>query len=163
MANKAVLDAKKEIVSEIADKVKDSASIIFFDYRGLTVAEVTELRNLLKKSNSDIKIYKNTLTKIALDNLKINIDNCLTGPNAISFSKDAIEPIKIISNYAKTHKALSVKGGIVDGEVTSIDKLEVLATIPSREVLLTMLAGGMIGIVRDLSVCLQLYSEQKNE
>lgn len=163
MANKEVLEAKKTVVSEISDKVKDSASVIFFDYRGLTVAEVTELRNLLRNAGSDVKVYKNTLTKIALDGLKISIDNCLTGPNAMSFSKDVIEPIKIIANYAKNHKALEIKGGIVDGEVSDTEKLAKLATIPSREALLTMLAGGMIGIARDLSICLHLYSEQKTE
>jgi large subunit ribosomal protein L10 len=163
MASNKILDVKKEVVSEIKDKVSDSASVIFFDYRGLSVAETTELRNKLRQSNSDIKIYKNTLVKRALDNLNLNVGNVLEGPNAISLSKDVIEPIKVLTNYAKDHTALSIKGGIVDGNVSSVEELAKLATIPSREGLLTMLAGGMIGIAKDLSICLQLYSEQKTE
>jgi large subunit ribosomal protein L10 len=163
MASNKILDVKKEVVSEIKDKVSDSASVIFFDYRGLSVAETTELRNKLRQSNSDIKIYKNTLVKRALDNLNLNVGNVLEGPNAISLSKDVIEPIKVLTNYAKDHTALSIKGGIIDGNVSSIEELAKLATIPSREGLLTMLAGGMIGIAKDLSICLQLYSEQKSE
>jgi large subunit ribosomal protein L10 len=163
MASNKILDVKKEVVSEIKDKVSDSASVIFFDYRGLSVAETTELRNKLRQSNSDIKIYKNTLVKRALDSLNLNVGNVLEGPNAISLSKDVIEPIKVLTNYAKDHTALSIKGGIIDGNVSSIEELAKLATIPSREGLLTMLAGGMIGIAKDLSICLQLYSEQKSE
>jgi large subunit ribosomal protein L10 len=163
MASNKILDVKKEVVSEIKDKVSDSASVIFFDYRGLSVAETTELRNKLRQSNSDIKIYKNTMVKRALDSLNLNVGNVLEGPNAISLSKDVIEPIKVLTNYAKDHTALSIKGGIIDGNVSSIEELAKLATIPSREGLLTMLAGGMIGIAKDLSICLQLYSEQKTE
>ena len=163
MASEKVLETKKQTVSEIKEKVSDASSVIFFDYRGLTVAETTELRSKLRASNSDVKIYKNTLVKKALDELKFNMDEVLKGPNAISLSKDIVEPIKILANYAKEHKALEVKGGIVDGKISSLTELAKLATVPSREGLLTMLAGGMLAIVKDLSICLQLYSEQKNE
>ncbi|MDD2469733.1 MAG: 50S ribosomal protein L10 [Bacilli bacterium] len=163
MASEKVLETKKQTVSEIKEKVSDASSVIFFDYRGLTVAETTELRSKLRASNSDVKIYKNTLVKKALDELKFNMDEVLKGPNAISLSKDIVEPIKILANYAKEHKALEIKGGIVDGKISSLTELAKLATVPSREGLLTMLAGGMLAIVKDLSICLQLYSEQKNE
>jgi large subunit ribosomal protein L10 len=163
MANNKILDAKKEVVSEIKDRVDSSSSVVFFDYRGLTVAETMELRNKLKTSNTDVKIYKNTLVKRALDTLGLNLGDVLEGPNAITLSEDAIEPVKVLTNYAKEHKALEIKGGIIDGKVSSIEELAKLATIPSREGLLTMLAGGMIGIARDLSICLHLYSEQKTE
>jgi len=163
MASNKILDTKKEVVSEIKDKVSNSSSVIFFDYRGLTVAETMELRKKLRESNSDIKVYKNTLVKRALDNLNLDLGEVLEGPNAMSLSTDVIEPIKIITNYAKEHKALEIKGGIIDGSVSSLEELAKLATIPSREGLLTMLAGGMIGIAKDLSICLHLYSEQKSE
>lgn len=163
MASNKILDTKKEVVTEIKDKVSNSSSVIFFDYRGLSVAETMELRKKLKESNSDIKIYKNTLVKRALDNLNLDLGEVLEGPNAMSLSTDVIEPIKIITNYAKEHKALEIKGGIIDGSVSSLEELAKLATIPSREGLLTMLAGGMIGIAKDLSICLHLYSEQKSE
>ena len=163
MGNLNTLDMKKKIVSEITDKIKESESIIFFDYRGLTVGEVTELRSKLKEIGTDVKIYKNSLTKRALEDLNLDIDDNLIGPNAISFSKDVVEPIKLISNYAKEHKKLEIKVGIIEGKVSSVETISKLSTIPSREGLLTMLAGGMIGIVKDLSICLHLFSEQKSE
>ena len=163
MASEKVMDAKKQIVSEIENKLKDSASAIFFDYRGLTAAETVELRSKLKASNTEVKIYKNTLTKRALDNLELNLDDIIVGPNAMTLSENVIEPIKVLTDYAKNHKALEIKGGIIDGKISTIEEIAKLATIPSREGLLTMLAGGLIGVARDLSICLHLYSEQKSE
>ena len=162
MANQKVLEKKITIVSEISDKVKDSSSVIFFDYRGLTDEEVTEVRKRLRASNSDKKIYKNTLTTRALDELKRTMEECVVGPNAMVFSRDIVAPIKVLTEYAKDHELLTIKGGIVDGKVSTLETLSKLATLPSRETLLTMLAGGMIGIAKDLSVALHLYSEQKN-
>jgi large subunit ribosomal protein L10 len=161
MANQERLEMKKAVVSEITDKIKDSSSVVFFDYRGLTDEELTELRRKLKDNETDMKVYKNTLTKRALDNLQLVMEECVQGPSAVAFSKDAIAPIKILTDYAKDHVALSIKGGIVDGKASTMDVLSKLATIPSREGLLTMLAGGMIGIARDLSIALNLYAEQK--
>ena len=108
-----------------------------------------------------MNVYKNTLTKRALDSLNISMDECVLGPSALVYSTDAVAPIKTVTNFAKEHSALSVKGGIVDGKVSSLEELAQLATIPSRDGLLTMLAGGMIGIVKDLSIALNLYAEQK--
>lgn len=161
MANKAVLEKKANVVDEIISKVKESSGVVFVDYRGLTDEELTALRKKLRENNSNIKIYKNTLTKRALDELKISLDDCVVGPSAMVYSNDEVSPIKVITNFSKEHEALSVKGGIIDGKVTSLSELSKLATIPSREGLLTMLAGGMIGLVRDLSIALDLYSKQK--
>lgn len=163
MANQKIIDNKSQIVDEITDVAKSSASFILFDYRGLTAEETTELRRLLRESDSSYKVWKNTLTKRALNSLEYNLDEALEGPSAIAFSSDAIAPIKALSNFAKEHPALEIKGGIVDGNVTSLDEIKALSTIPSREGLLTMLAGGLIGTVRDLSIALNLLSEQKSE
>ena len=101
MASEKILNEKKQIVSEIVDKIKNSESVIIFAYQGLTVSELTELRNKLKEVNSEVKIYKNTMLKLACDELNINIDNFLEGPNAILFGTDWLEPIKILlSNEA---------------------------------------------------------------
>jgi large subunit ribosomal protein L10 len=162
MANQAKLEMKKNVVSEITNKFQDSSSVIFFDYRGLSDEELTELRRKLKDSATEMKVYKNTLTKRALDNMQLVMEECVQGPSAVAFSKDVIAPIKILSDYAKEHVALSIKGGIVDGKASTIDAIAKLATIPSREGLLTMLAGGMIGIARDLSIALNMYADQKN-
>lgn len=163
MANQKIIDNKSQVVDEITEVAKSSASFILFDYRGLTAEETTELRRLLRESDSSYKVWKNTLTKRALNSLEYNLDEALEGPSAIAFSSDAIAPIKALSNFAKEHPALEIKGGIVDGNVTSLDEIKALSTIPSREGLLTMLTGGLIGTVRDLSIALNLLSEQKSE
>ena len=161
MANKLIIEKKAQTVEEIASKIKDSAGVVFVDYRGLTDEEITSLRRNLRKNSADMKVYKNTLTKRALDSLNISMDECVLGPSALVYSTDAVAPIKTVTNFAKEHSALSEKGGIVDGKVSSLEELAQLATIPSRDGLLTMLAGGMIGIVKDLSIALNLYAEQK--
>lgn len=161
MANKLILEKKAQVVEEITSKLKNSAGVVFVDYRGLTDEEITSLRRTLRENNADVKVYKNTLTKRALDSLNISLDECVEGPSALVYSEDAVAPIKVVTNFAKDHEALSVKGGLVDGKVSSLEELAKLATIPSRDGLLTMLAGGMIGIARDLSIALNLYAEQK--
>ncbi len=158
MANQKILDQKQEIINEIADKVKNSNSVVFFEYQGLTVTETNELRRKLKEAGSEYKVYKNTLATRALNDLKIDVGT-LEGPKAIAFSSDAVAPIKVLADFAKNHPALELKVGIVDGNVTDINGLKALSTIPSREGLLTMLAGGMIATVKDLAICLDLYSK----
>ncbi len=159
MANQKIIEQKKQVVEEIANKMKESASYIFFEYRGLTVPETNELRKKLRESESEFKIYKNTLSKRALESLNIDLSDQLNGPKAIAFGKDAIAPIKTLSEFAKEHNQLEIKVGVIDGEITDIETLNKLATIPSREGLLTMLAGGLMGVVKDLSICLDLYSQ----
>lgn len=158
MANQKILDKKQTIIDEIAEKVKSSSSVVFFEYQGLTVQETNELRRKLKEANSEYKVYKNTLATRALRDLKIDIGT-LEGPKAVAFSMDAVAPIKVLSDFAKKHQALELKVGIVDGSVADINMLRDLSNIPSREGLLTMLAGGMIATVKDLSICLDLYSQ----
>lgn len=161
MANKLILEKKSMVVNEITDKLKENSGVVFIDYRGLTDEEVTSLRKNLRKNGADMKVYKNTLTKRALDSLNLSLDECVEGPSALVYSTDAVSPIKIVTNFAKDHQALSVKGGIIDGKVSTLEELSKLATIPSRDGLLTMLAGGMIAIAKDLSIALNLYAEQK--
>ena len=159
MASEKILNEKKIVVNEIVDNIKNSESVILFQYQGLTVAEISELRNQLKEVDSSIKIYKNTLLKRALDELNINMDDFLDGPNAILFGKSLLEPIKIISEYAKKHDKLDIRVGIISGDVASLDIIKEYSNIPSREGLLTMLAGGMIQYVKDLAVGLNMYAE----
>ena len=163
MANAKILEAKQTVIDEITDVAKNSASFILFDYRGLTAEEVTELRRSLRDNGAQYKVWKNTLTKRALDGLNFNLDDCLNGPSAMAYSDDSVAPIKVLSDFAKEHKALEIKGGIVDGEVASLDTIKQLATLPSREGLLTMLASGLIGTVRDLSIALNMLSEEKEK
>ena len=163
MANAKIIEQKKAVVKEIKDKFDNAKSVVLFDARGLKVSEVNELRRKLRESDSDYKVYKNTLTKRAVEETDYDLASYLEGPTAISFSSDELAPVKIISEFAKNHDALELKAGIVEGKVASIDELNEYAKIPSREGLLTMLAGGMIATVRDLSICLDLYSKEKEE
>ena len=161
MANVKILAKKQEVIDEIKDCITKSKGVVLFDYRGITDAEAKELRRTLRKNGADYKVYKNTLMARALNDLNINISDSLVGPSALAFSEDQISPIKVLSDFAKNHSAIVLKVGIVDNEITNKEKLASLATIPSRDGLLTMLAGGMIGIVKDLSICLDLYSKEK--
>ena len=160
MASEKILNEKKIIVSEIIDNIKNSESVILFQYQGLTVAEMSELRNKLNEVGSNIKIYKNTLLKRALSDINVNMDEFLEGPNAVLFGKTLLEPIKVIAEFAKAHEKLSIRVGIISGDVASLETINEYASIPSREGLLTMLAGGMIQYVKDLSISLNLYAEQ---
>ena len=161
MASERILNEKKQVVSEIVDKIKNNESVILFQYQGLTVEELTLLRTELKKVDAEFKIYKNTMLKLACDELKIDINDFLEGPNAILFGTDLLEPIKVISEFAKKHDKLEIRVGILSGSVSDVNVIKEYASIPSREGLLTMLASGMIQYVRDLSIALNLYAEQK--
>ncbi|MDD2181470.1 MAG: 50S ribosomal protein L10 [Bacilli bacterium] len=160
MANQKVLEKKQEIIEEISQNLSESQSVVFFEYDGLTVVELTELRRTLRENDSEFKVYKNTLAKRALKDLKIDLSDHLVGQKAMAFGKDAVAPIKVLSDFSKKHKSLEMKVGIVEGNITNIDALTKLAKIPSREGLLTMVAAGMMGTIRNLSICLDLYSQK---
>ena len=163
MASTENLKAKNEIVNEITESIKNSEAVILFTYQGLTVSDLSELRRELRNSQSELKVYKNTLTKRALDSLNINLDEFLEGPNAIIFGKDLLEPIKAISKFAKAHSNVEIRVGIISEAVADVNVINEYAAIPSMEGLLTMLAGGMIEHVRNLSIGLNLYAEQLEE
>ncbi len=163
MASEAILKQKQAVIDEIKERVQNAKTIVLFDYRGITDSEAKELRVKLRETNSDYKVYKNTLMARAFNDLNIDLNESLNGPSAFAFGEDQIAPIKVLSEFAKNHPALVLKVGIVDGEKADQAKLAEYATIPSREGLLTMLAGGMMAIPRDLAIALDLYSQQKEE
>ena len=159
MANQKILDKKQEIIDEIAEKTKSATATVLFEYQGLTVDETNELRRTLKESDSEFKIYKNTLVKRAFDTLKIDLNDDLKGPKAMAFGTDAVAPVKVLYDFAKKHPALVVKVGLIDGEKTDEAKLKELSKLPSRDGLLTMLASGLIYPLKSLSICLDLYRQ----
>ena len=160
MASTKILDTKKAIVSEITDKLKNSESVILFEYQGLTVSEVSELRKALRETNAEVKVYKNTLLKRALDDMNLNLDSFLEGPNAVMFGKNLLEPIKAISEFAKDHDKMKIRVGIINGQTADLTVIKEYASIPSYEGLLTMLAAGMMEHVRNLAIGLNLYAEK---
>ena len=163
MASTKIIQEKQNVVEEITKKLDDSKSVILFSYQGLSVADIADLRKELRNNDSEVKIYKNTLLKRALDNKNINLDSFLEGPNAIIFGKSVLEPIKVISKFKKDHDAVSIQTGVIEGEVVTVDTINEYAAIPSMEGLLTMLAGGMIEHVKNLSIGLNLYAEKLGE
>ena len=163
MASAKILEQKQDIVSEIDSKLKNSKSVVLFSYQGLSVADIAELRRELRKVDSEVKIYKNTLVKRAMDDNNYDVDAFLEGPNAIVFGKEILEPIKVLSEFNKNHNQVEVRTGIVDGEVVSLDTIKEYASIPSMEGLLTMLAGGMIEHLKNLSIGLNLYADKLSE
>lgn len=160
MASTKILEQKKQVVDEIVGKLKSSESVIIFQYQGMTVEELSDLRRQLKEVDSEVKVYKNTLLKRAADQININLDEFLEGPNAILFGKELLEPIKIVSEFAKKHNKLDIRVGVISGDVADLATIKEYAEIPSREGLLTMLVGGMMQYVKDLAIGLNLYAEQ---
>jgi large subunit ribosomal protein L10 len=139
------LEAKQAVVKELQQKLSDADMVIFTDYRGLNVSEISELRAKLKATGADYKVYKNTMTRFALKNEEM--DDVLPqaiGPNALLFAyRDPVEPAKILFDFLKTHKNLEVKGGLLQGKVVSTDDVRALSTLPPREVLIAKVLGGI--------------------
>ena len=163
MASKEILKQKENTVNEIANKLDSSKTFLLLNYQGLTVAEFAELRRSLREVNSDVKVYKNTLMNIALNQKNIKLNDYMEGHNDYLFDDSIIEPIKVISKFAKEHPALEIRVGRIDNEVVGKDIIAEYATIPSMEGLLTMFAGGLMEHVRNLSIGLNLYAEKLEE
>ncbi len=159
MASSKVLESKKEIVREILDQLKKSESVILFQYQGLTVSEISDLRKKLREAGAVVRVYKNTLLKRALDEQNISLDGFLEGPNAILFGENLLEPIKVLSDFAKDHEKLTIRVGIISGNVADLATIKDYASIPSYEGLLTMLCRGMMEHVNKLAIGLNQYAE----
>ncbi|PGS52825.1 50S ribosomal protein L10 [Bacillus sp. AFS041924] len=161
----AVLEAKKQVVSEVAAKLRESKSTIVVDYRGLNVAEVTELRKQLREAGVEFKVYKNTLTRRAAEEAGLaDLNESLTGPNAIAFStEDVIAPAKVINDFAKKHEALEIKAGVIEGNVATVEEVKALAELPSREGLLSMLLSVLQAPIRNFALATKAVAEQKEE
>lgn len=163
--NSAVIEQKKQVVDEIAEKLKTSKSTVVVDYRGLNVAEVTELRKQLREAGVDFKVYKNTMSRRAAEAAELaGLNDALTGPNAIAFSyEDVVAPAKIINDFAKKHEALEIKAGVIEGNLASVEDVKALAELPSREGLLSMLLSVLQAPIRNLALAAKAVADQKEE
>jgi large subunit ribosomal protein L10 len=161
----SIIELKQQIVSEISDKLKNSVSTVVVDYRGLSVAEVTELRKQLREAGVEFKVYKNSMTRRAAEvNGLGELNAALTGPNAIAFStEDVVAPAKILNDFAKKHEALELKAGVIEGNVATADEIKALADLPSREGLLSMLLSVLQAPIRNLALVTKAVAEQKEE
>ena len=163
MASAKIIEGKQNIVDEITSKIDSSESVLVVEYQGTNVADMSALRGKLRDNKGELKIYKNTLATRALDSKKLKFDEPLEGANALVFGESLLEPIKAITDFAKEHETIKVKAGIINGEIVGLDTIKEYASIPSMEGLLTMLAGGMIEHVKNLSIGLNLYAEKLGE
>lgn len=165
MANEKVLQEKAQLVAELADKMKESAATVVTDYRGLTVAQVTELRKQLREAGIEYRVLKNTLLRRATAIAELTeLDEHLTGPTAVAFSKeDVVAPAKVISEFAKNHDALKVKAGIVEGKVVGVDEIKALANLPSREGLLSMLLSVLQAPMRNFALAVKAVADKQEE
>ena len=163
MASEKNISLKKNVVKEIEDKIKSNETVIIFSYQGLTVSDISNLRKELKPIDAEVKVYKNTLLKRALDNAKVDLTDFMEGPNAILFGKSLLEPIKVLAKFADTHDALDIRVGILSGNVADLKVIKEYASIPSREGLLTMFASGLLQYLKEFAIGLNMISEQKEE
>lgn len=143
---------KEAVVSELQEKFSKAQSVIVADYRGLNVAEVTELRKKLREAGVEYKVVKNTLTSRAAKAANIDgLDQFLSGPTALAFGfTDVVAPAKILADFAKDHKKLELKGGVLEGKIIDLTAVKELASLPSREALLGQVAGLLQAPIRGL-------------
>lgn len=163
MASEAILKQKEEEVSKLAEKFKSCNLILLTDYRGITVDSVTALRNTLRDTNSEYKVIKNNIVRRALEtNGESSLNEVLEGPTAVITTEgEYLDPLKAIYNFSKDNDFYKIKGGIVEGKVLSVEELITLAKLPSRQELLGMLAGGLLGTISKLAVGLNEVRMQK--
>lgn len=167
---------KEAKVSEVQQKFTMAKSVILADYRGLNVMEVTELRKKLREAGVEYRVVKNTLTSRAAKAANIDgLDQFLSGPTALAFGiEDVVVPAKILAEFAKDHKKLELKGGVLEGKVIDLAAVNELANLPSREALLGQLAGmlqapirGLVtvlsGPLRNLTYAVEAVRKQKAE
>ena len=160
--NQAVLESKKNVVTEISDKFKNSGSTVVAEYRGLSVAEVTELRRKLREENVEMKVYKNTLASLAAEAADLgDLKDVLTGPNALVFGQDETAASRVLAQFAKKHKALILKGGIVEGKVVDENTIKELSALPNREGMLSMLLSVLQAPVSQFARAVNAVAEQK--
>jgi len=160
-----VIETKQQVVTEIADKLRESKSTIVVDYRGLTVSEATELRKQLREAGVEFKVYKNSLTRRAAESAEMaELNEFLTGPNAIAFSnEDVVAPAKVLNDFATKHEALEIKAGVIEGKLVTLDEVKAIATLPSREGLLSMLLSVLQAPIRNLALATKAVADQKEE
>lgn len=154
---------KEAQVEEIREKFQKASSAVIVDYRGLNVAEATELRKKFREQNVEYKVYKNRLVKLAIEGTDFSsLEPVLTGPNAIAFGfEDAVAPAKIAKDFAKISPNLDLKAGVIDGTFYDLDGIQLIADIPSRDVLLAKFVGSIQSPISKFAYLLKAIADQK--
>ena len=165
MASEKILNQKKEEVSKLAEEMKNAKLILLTDYRGINVTDVTELRTTLRNTNATYRVIKNNIIRRALQEAGIEgLEDKLVGPTAVIMSnEDYLEPSKAIYTFSKDNDYYKIKGGVIEEKVMEAEEIITLAKLPSREVLLSMLAGALLGNISKVAVALNEVKKQKEE
>ena len=163
MANEKIIKQKEDEVKALSDKMKSAKLVLLTDYRGINVTDVTELRKTLRETNSEYKVIKNNITRRALQACNLEgLDEALVGPTAVILGEeDYLAPAKAIYEFTKKNDFYKIKGGIIEGKVMTAEEIITLAKLPSKETLLSMLAGALLGNISKLAVALDQVRAQK--
>lgn len=157
----AKVELKQPVIQEISDNIKDAQSVVVVDYRGLTVAEDTQLRKELREAGVTYKVYKNTMMNFAFKDTDFeSLSPVLEGPSAIAISvDDATAPARVLSKFAKNAPALEIKAGVVEGTYYDADGMKAIASVPSREELLSKLLGSLQSPIANMARVLKQIAE----
>jgi large subunit ribosomal protein L10 len=174
LPSKKILDEKKKFVSDLSENLKSAKTGVLVDYKGITVAEDTKMRKELRESGSSYRVIKNSLLRLALQQAGIEgLDSFLVGTTAVAVhGEDYVAPAKVLSKYAKASKQFTVKAGFIDGKAVTAAEIDTLGSLPSKDVLLSMVLRGLNGpitglvtvlngTVKGLVVALNAIAEQK--
>jgi len=161
--NPSTLESKKQVVSKISESFKGASTMVIVEYRGLTVADLSELRKSLKAVKASFNIYKNTLVQRASDELGYNeLDQYLSGSNAYVFSEDVVEGPKVLAKFAKKNENLVIKAGLVEGKVVDAAGVKAVATMPNREGLISMFLSCLQAPIRSFACTVKAVADSKN-
>lgn len=165
MANEKILNQKKEEVTKLAEKIKNAKLVLLTDYRGINVTDDTQLRRDLRGVNATCSVIKNNITRRALQEAGVEgLEETLVGPTAVIISdEDYLEASKIIYKFGKDNEFYKIKGGVIEGKVMTAEEIITLAKLPSREALLSMLAGALLANISKVAVALNEVKKQKEE
>ncbi len=164
MPSAKVLEQKKQVVSQLAETMKNASAGVFVEYQGISVEEDTKLRTQLREAGVKYNVVKNTLVKRAADELGFNeLDGILNGTTAMAVSEDLVAPAKVLCEFAKKNENIKIKAGILEGRVIDAAEVEKLSKVPSKETLLCMLLYALNGNISGLARALQGIIDQKSE
>lgn len=161
--NPSTLESKKQVVSKISESFKGASTMVIVEYRGLTVADLSELRKSLKAVKASFNVYKNTLVQRASDELGYNeLDQYLSGSNAYVFSEDVVDGPKVLAKFAKKNENLVIKAGLVEGKVVDAAGIKAVATMPNREGLISMFLSCLQAPIRSFACTVKAVADSKN-
>ena len=165
MPNAKILSEKQAVVAELTEKLQNAASGVLVDYKGITVAEDTALRNELRKNDVEYAVVKNTLTRFAAEGAGLGeLSDSLNGTTSLAIShSDPIAPMRVINKFAKQFNGskFAIKAGFMDGKVLSLEEINALAELPSKEVLQAQVLGTMLAPITSLAIVVKAICEQK--